>query len=275
MYKEEQTSKVYNLLSKYFSNTVALIGNKYDFSILDNEYEKLKNINNSQYPRETNIIDFVIYCEENNIFHKELASFLDGLVKEVVDILGVKFEKKLRNSFKGKFTNLSSLNYLNPFGEVISLLTILKNKNNKLLEIEHKLSNKKSVDFIFSNKDNEKIGVEVRNIHPKELYKNISELKQDLLGKLCNKISSESENIQFDSLNFTWTYLPVLWSTNLKGLLPYKDFFQRFGDSPIKIIGKEIYVFGFTSFVQYIYNNTNKRGFKYGYVTELLNKISI
>ena len=150
MCKKEKTYRVYNLLLKYFPNTLSLIDKKYDFSVLDERFDRIQADDAiSNKPRETNILDFTIFCEQNNLFHIELAKFLDGLVKEAVETLGAKFKKRLRNAFKGKLTNYSSLNYLNPFGEIISLLTILRNDNYNLLEIEHRIPNEKnSISFL-------------------------------------------------------------------------------------------------------------------------------
>lgn len=276
MYKKEKTYRAYNLLLKYFPNTLSLIDQKYDFSVLDERFDRiLADDAISNKPRETNIIDFTIFCEQNNLFHIELAKFLDGLVKEAVETLGAKFKKGLRNAFKGKLTNYSSWNYLNPFGEIISLLTILKNDNYNLLEIEHRIPNGKKLDFLFATTNKSKIAVEVINLHPQDTYTNISELENDLLGKLKDKIEIESEGIEFDKLQFTWTYLPVLWSIDLKSLLPFKDYFERFETAPMRYKDKGIFILGFTSFVQHIDDNTGKRFFEYGYVTKLLDKISI
>lgn len=276
MCKEEKTYRAYNLLLKYFPNTLSLIDKKYDFSILDKRYDKLleNDALNNYSPRETNIIDFTIYCEQNNLFHIKLAKFLDDLVKEAIDTLSEEHKKGLRNAFKGKFTNFSSWNYLNPFGEIISLLTILKSDNYKLLEIEHKIPNGRSIDFLFTTDNNSKIAVEVINFHPEDTYNNISELEKHFMGKLEKKIGRESENIQFDMLQFTWTYLPVLWSTDLKSLLNYKEFFENMEKTTVKVKDKEIFILGFTSFIQHIDDYTGNRFFEFGYVTKLFNKLS-
>jgi hypothetical protein len=277
MCKGEKTYRAFNLLMKYFPNTLSLIDKKYDFSILDKKYEEILESHalNKNLPRETNIVDVTIFCEQNNPFHLEMAKFLEGLVKEAINIVGEKHIKRLSNNFQGKFTNFSSWNYLNPFGEIISLMTLLRNDNYKLMEIEHEIPNRKSIDFLFSTTDNKNIAVEIINIHPKENYKDIVELENHIIGKLMSKIEKESKSIDFDSLQFTWAYLPVLWSTNLEGLIKYKEFFERFEKNIIKVSSKKIFILGFISFIQHIDEASGKRVFEYGYVTKLINKFRI
>jgi hypothetical protein len=76
-------------------------------------------------------------------------------------------------------------------------------------------------------------------------------------------------------LQFTWAYLPVLWSTNLEGLIKYKEFFERFEKNIIKVSSKKIFILGFISFIQHIDEASGKRVFEYGYVTKLINKFRI
>ena len=253
-----------------------MVDKRFDFSTLDIEYEKLlaRDGLNEGCPRATNIIDITINCEYNDSFHLQFAKFLDGLVKEALETLESLHKKKIRNNFKGKFTNFTSWNFLNPFGEIISLLTILKSNNYSLLEIEHEISRRKSIDFLLEANNGRKIAVEVINIHPKFQYKDITELENHLVGKIKTKIEEKTKNIQFDTLEFnSWTYLPVLWSTDLEGLLSYKEFFVRFQTTPITVQDKQIFPLGFTSFIQHIDETTGKRSFEYGLVTKLFEKI--
>jgi hypothetical protein len=122
-----KTYRVYNLLNKYFPFTTKLVDKRFDISTLDIEFEKLlvRDGHNQGSERATNIIDITLKCADNNPFHLQFAKYLDNSVKDDLIIIGNLNKKKLRENFKGKFTNFSTWNYLSPFGEAISLLSIL------------------------------------------------------------------------------------------------------------------------------------------------------
>jgi hypothetical protein len=276
MCEEEKTYRVYNLLRKYFPHTLSLLDDTYDYSILDTRFNELlqQNAADVTRSRDANIVDFLLNCAQGDEFYLEFAKFLDGLVKDALDKLADKHILGLRHIVQGKLTNYNSLNYLNPFGEIVSLLTLLSNESFSLQEIEHPIPNGKSLDFFFTTKDRgSKIAVEVINLHPRNSYHNITELERHLRKKLEIKIREETRDIDFKSIDFTWAYLPVLWSTNLRGLLVYRSFFETLHNVTVQISCKEILILGFTSFVQVIDSVSGRRWFEYGYITKLFDSL--
>jgi len=168
---------------------------------------------------------------------------------------------------------LDAWKYLNPYGEIISLLSLVQKTDYRLEQIEKEIPNRKSMDFLFVHtKDKSKIFVEILNIHPKDNYQNVNELKAELYSKISKKIERETANLDFENYSFPIVYLPVVWSTNLSQLVQYLEFFNEFHDTYGKELGVKVKVFGFTSIAKVTKNN-NVVGFRYGFITDLLEKI--
>jgi hypothetical protein len=85
----------------------------------------------------------------------------------------------------------------------------------------------------------------------------------------------ETDNIQLNTLGFTLSYLPVLWSTELEELNKYKEYFEQFTKKPMVIKDKNIYSCSFMSFVQIINESTGERNFEFGPITQLLDKLNL
>ena len=222
-------SKCKTLLAFYCPTIYEAISkSKINWDKLDQTYEKtyLKPGDN-----QSNLPGILLKAELGDSFCKDFLGLCEYLFLTLQPKSGEL--AKFRNIIVGKFTNLESLNYLNPIGELAVLKKFI-DSGFTLERIEDKLNfpNATPKDFYlrhpFSGK---KMVLEVVNIHLSKNYSSLKSLKEFLSSKLTLKIDKETKGIENDEGKGILFFLPVIWIFDFEKYKKFSNFFERFSKS--------------------------------------------
>jgi hypothetical protein len=139
--------------------------------------------------------------------------------------------------------------YLCSIGELALLEKLLSSDKNKLVKVEHELSNGKSFDFAIIN--NSKISlIEVTNIFfDTELLESENDFYAFLNYRFANKLSDKFNNVPKEE-KYSFGLLPLLWG-NIPELIKYHTHICNF-KTPDNIVLPMMTIFPF------INNKTNE-----------------
>ena len=234
------------LLEKY-SPTVYRLSKevKIDWESIDNKLENKFSKLGLKF--ESNIFGLMLLAESGYKFSISFLEYLEFLASSLEKITFEK--KKFRDMIIGKITNLESLNYLNPIGE-LSVLKRFTDRDFKLVRIEDKqfFPTAKPKDFVFLSPKGDDIIIEVVNIHIKKDYTNLEELKKFLKEKLIKKIENETIGISIDEARKTLYFQPVLWHIDLEKYKQFAAFFKNFSNTFGKEFDLGYKIIGFCTF---------------------------
>jgi hypothetical protein len=189
------------------------------------------------------LFDLILSAKNSDAKSFYFLKFINDQARELFEKVDSTFHKEIRStlkkivfSFDTDVTLHNNPSYLNFLGEIAGLNHILNNVKNRfdLKEIEKKLPNGKSVDFVFYDNDsNEFLYVDFVSIHSI----NVKKLScfQDLITflelKFDDKLSQKTINlngsfkIKIDDLEINFTILPIIW-TEISDLLPFQEAFK-------------------------------------------------
>jgi len=156
-------------LNKYIPIAYKFSGiNKKDLrkktQIYNRRLNNILSINNPEkvYYEPHCIFDLLLLSENNNIdnkWYKEFLYHIDKIVKRLKNKVDISHHKVLKNTIKQIILSLkeqidNQKQYLDFFGEIFGLDFFLSQDDKfKLIDIEKKLPNGKSVDFVFKHDD--------------------------------------------------------------------------------------------------------------------------
>jgi hypothetical protein len=163
---------------------------------------------------ETTIYDLILQAETGNVIAKSFLSLIENIFKDITSVVPSQHYSEIRKSTMNLLSDFDPTRsgYLNPLGEFQALLSLLKNLNHKLKEIEFTLPNGKTVDYCFEAPSGKEILIEVTNIHFKDgIIKNESDLISFLSGRIKNKLDDKLNGIDLPKLGKEFTILPVVW----------------------------------------------------------------
>lgn len=162
----------------------------------------------------TTLYDLIARAEANNVIAMSFLTMIDNIFKDISNIVPVLHHPKIRRITMNMLSDFDEIRsgYLNPLGELQALLSILKNSNCKLKEIEYLLPNGKSADYYFETPIEGELLVEVTNIHFKDgLIKNESDLITFLSGRVTKKLAEKITGVNLTELGKKFILLPVVW----------------------------------------------------------------
>lgn len=153
-----------------------------------------------------NIYDLISAELKGNESATVFMTFLRKVLEELADYLSDR-EKKL--IIKNLFDLMISYDqrFLNFLGELLVLNSIVKTRLYTLVEVESRIVNEKSADFLFKRKDNLALHlVEVRSFHVSEKNTRLQELfTKKLNEKIAEKVDNELEYNSF-------LLVPMIWA---------------------------------------------------------------
>ena len=196
---------------------------------------------------ESNIVGILLKAKLGDEFLIEFLSHADSLAKYLYDF--TKEKRKFRDIIVGKFTNLDSLNYLNPIGELSFLKKMIDN-NYELIRIEDNQTFPRLTpkDFLLKSPSGSKLLIEVVNIHLRDDYGDTEELKMKLLKEINEKIEKEIEGMKDENPPSNLFFQPILWHVNLSKFKKHFEFFRDFSKSVGKDFGLKYNTLGFCTF---------------------------
>ncbi len=274
----QEPSTVIYLYKKYCPSLFDLLDDKWKIWIEeDNSY--IKEMNNWEYERlvrsiegiehETSFIDILVEAEKGNTALKCFLSDMDTIVQKLMKTLPEIQHKRLKEMFQGKLKNLKNWNYLNPFGE-LGVLDSLLNYGYILEQIEVKFPNNKPKDFLLKDPLNKLITVEILNIHAHTVEKQTRRnMKNYILKKIKEKIDVETNGVRKCDLEFPLIFVPVIWLFGTNKLIELYPFFKKFEDSFSKDFPYPV-----TGLCSYIDHTDGKKLHihKFGTITSMLRK---
>ena len=179
---------------------------------------------------------------------KKALSFLNFIDHQCCSLLET-VEPRFRNHINGTIRNMlfamdaaaiqpNNPAYINFLGEIIGLMHLLSlsNSNYELVEIEGSLSNGKSADFVFRNKESGDLiyieFVSYHNIDPSKIESDeefINFLEKKFDQKISDKtknLNSEGNLLMINGEEVLFAILPIIW-TEISDLLPFKKAFEK------------------------------------------------
>jgi hypothetical protein len=225
---------------------------------------------------ETTLYDLILKSETGNIVTKSFLSLIENTFKDIISIVPSQHYSEIRKSTMSLLSAFDPQrsNYLNPLGEFRAILSILKNSNNILKEIERPLPNGKTIDYCFADPSTrEEILVEVTNIHFKEgKIKTESDLILFLSGRISDKINDKLVDLDHSVYKKQVHLLPVVWC-DFEDIYKYQSTFDNLeskfetlafcimGQTPL---GDGSYTFGFSTVKNSIESYNNSKLIKSG-----------
>lgn len=193
---------------------------------------------------ETTLHDLIVQAEADIAIAKNFLSFIDNVFKDVLKFVPTHHHAKLRQAARNLLSNfdIQRSAYLDPLGELEALLSLLKNSDYKLIEIEFKLSNGKSADYYLIHPSGHKILIDVLNIHFKDdRIQNEVDLFSFLSKRIQDKLEVKTSGVDFMQLGKQFKLLPVVWC-DFKDIHKYISVFDkveaRFGTLSFCVMGQ-------------------------------------
>jgi uncharacterized protein YlaI len=173
---------------------------------------------------EASIYDIIVEAKKQNLTAIGLLDFLNKLFEELTDNLEASEKLLIKSNVKQMLISLDN-KYLNFLGEIATLNNLIKSKAYRLIAIEERIPNGKSIDFKLQHINKQKpILVEIVNIHldSKKVENNPEAIRTYLTCKLTKKIESKTSNLV---KKIQFHLIPVIWGSS-KDLKIYSDFFK-------------------------------------------------
>jgi len=193
---------------------------------------------------ETTLHDLIVQAEADIAIAKNFLLFIDNVFKDVLKFVPAHHHAKLRQAARNLLSNfdIQRSAYLDPLGELKALLSLLKNSDYKLIEIEFKLSNGKSADYYLIHPSGHKILIDVLNIHFKDgRIRNEVDLLSFLSKRIQDKLGEKTSGVDFMQLGKQFKLLPVVWC-DFKDVHEYTAAFDtveaNFGTLPFCVMGQ-------------------------------------
>jgi len=271
-------NNIKRILEIYSPNLFNLINESFDYRKFCKKAEKfLKKNENIRIQKNFITVLFeiikVIKKDEQNEYIEELM-FIDLKIGEALEIIPIDKHNELGNLLKAMIFDFSQLSFLNPIGEILSLLLLNKRENYEFIDYEVDFPNKKTKDFKFKNIFNGKIEiVEVVNMsYDSRKYKNSEGLSKFICDKLSSKIKDETKGVSFEKYQNKLKFLIIIHGLNFPIARENEVFFKEFK----KLKGKVRDDIKYDVFPIYsVYHDFVKGEINYGFdeITSLINYI--
>lgn len=186
--------------------------------------DRIAESNGETFKVEASIYDIIVEAKKQNLTAIGLLDFLNKLFEELTDNLETREKRLIKSNVKQMLISLDS-KYLNFLGEIAALNNLIKSKAYRLITIEEKISNGKSIDFKLRDiKTQKPILVEIVNIHldSDKVENNPEAIRAFLTKKLTKKIESKTTNL---ANKIQFYLIPVIWGSS-KDIKIYSDFFK-------------------------------------------------
>ncbi|MFK8009244.1 MAG: hypothetical protein AB8H03_22980 [Saprospiraceae bacterium] len=218
---------------------------------------------------ESNIAGILLKAKLGDKFLIEFLRHADSIAKYLYDF--TKEKRKFRDIIVGKFTNLDSLNYLNPIGELSFLKKMIDNSY-ELIRIEDNQTFPKLTpkDFLLKSPSGSELLIEVVNIHLRDDYESTEDLKMKLLNELNEKIEKETKGMEDERYPSNFFFQPILWHVNLSKFKKHVGFFKDFSKSVGRDFGLKYNTLGFCTF-----GKTKDNNLLFGEVSSFYDKYEI
>ena len=138
---------------------VELIGDNINLDKIDNLFnKKIENRRQTSIGKqiEACIYDTIVQANKNIPQAYRYLHFINKLCGELSGLLTEKEKKLIRKNVYNMLVSFD-LKYLNFFGEILVLNSLMKTKQYRLHDVEMKLSNGKEVDFVLKNISSNKL----------------------------------------------------------------------------------------------------------------------
>lgn len=260
---------------KYCPSIIKLFGFSFNWAKEDEKFKKklierdgyLKREKTDEIKISTSLYDLLLEGEKGDSFSQKFLNFINQLIGKII-IENPQFEKKIRLSLMGTINNLNNWNYLNPIGELACLNKIISTGKYVLKEIECNFDNGSTKDFLFLNRSDQELILEVLNIHSKFYEKiDFEEIKSHLLEKIYSKIKKETKGVDFEKYKHKILFVPVVWHLNIESMRKHYSFFRESNN-----LNKESELnYKVSGFCSHIIINDQ---FEFGEITSLIDKIN-
>jgi urease accessory protein UreH len=220
---EAAGSRIHWLMARYFPQLVKLMGERYDWGREDKHFEA-KYGQRQAYTERNQVEQYetgmTLYDLLAGVYHHP-ENYLQAVVMQHVNrLLGRLLAEHpelvpgIREAFEGKFSNLGSLNYLNPFGEISYVSHQLYQLHNRVIRMEAPYPNGKPKDFLVQTQGNKQQLHKLVNIHCKLTSEATEEeIQEDVIQKAREKILKETKG-QYAEPAEPLSFVVVLWHTN-------------------------------------------------------------
>ncbi len=197
---------------------------KIDKLFSDKITDRISESNGETIVVEASIYDIIVAAKKQNSSAIGLLDFLNKLFEELTDTLDSDEKSLIKSNVKQMLISLDS-KYLNFLGEIATLNNLIKSNVYRLVDIEHKIANGKSIDFKLRHiEQNKFLLVEIVNIHldSNRVDDNADAIRKFLTHKLSEKIKSKKARLNND---FSFYLIPVIWG-GWKDIKIYSEFFK-------------------------------------------------
>lgn len=221
-------------VDNYFPGLIQLLGtNQLDWAHINSLFEKEHEervrrfeLEGSQaITVEVTIYDIIVEVKKENPRAINLLDYFNKLMFELATHLDEAERKLIVATIRSVLVSLN-MSYLNFIGEMAVLNGLVKSKLYKLLKVEERLPNKKSLDFKFERTSDNKIQLaEIVNLHldDNKVNANGEQIRKFLDGRLIAKIKDKKSKLKEDIHFFL---IPVIWG-NARSLKIYSDYFSE------------------------------------------------
>lgn len=176
------------------------------------------------------IFDLLILAENDKTdgAYIRFLHHIDKTVDELKNSLDVSFHKRLRETTRQMIISFdeeigSNYQFLNFYGELLGLNSFLsQNEKVKLIDIERKLPNGKSVDFVFKHEGDD-IPLYVDFVSYHNIKPDLLESKEEFISffenKFSQKLDSKTQNLKtenihllIDNQKIPFIIQPIIWT---------------------------------------------------------------
>lgn len=177
----------------------------------------------------TTIYDLVQMAQYGDVKAASFLKLIDSLFEDVNDMISSEHYPRLRQTAINLVSDFDPhrSGYLNPIGELFSVLTLLKNSDYTLKQVEFPLPNGNTADYCLIHPNGVEVLVEVVNIHFKKgMIRSDSDLYSFLSYRVAEKIAAKTDGIELSRLGRKFLLLPVVWC-DFEDIHSYLSVFEK------------------------------------------------
>jgi hypothetical protein len=206
-FQEEIQISIEDNLKKYVPDLFKLMdGQDISWSSINKGYLEIRKKREKRYQEnptekfEVNFYDLIGNVLVRNDSSSEKFFIYINVILKRLDVTLNEKEKMMISKTVRNFLKNFSLDYIHFIGELFFLDRMIRSKEYKLLEVEHKMGNGKRIDFkLYSIRNQEEISVEIMNIRLDRLNLNSqNDFQKQLIKKVGEKIFDKTKGVITD-----------------------------------------------------------------------------
>ena len=177
--------------------------------------------------KEITFFDILFDAIENNISAQELLKFINNCIKEIILAIPHDLKNKIKNIIYDMIVNFNEKEscFYSRVAELACLKEVLKNGKLKIIDIENKLLNGKSVDMVISY-NNGDCFIDVLSMRITEgKIQSGDDMYKILLHRIANKYEDKFQGLSNQHLK-DCGIMPVLWG-DLIEFKQYKNALEK------------------------------------------------